>query len=141
MLGKQGGLIPLFNLWGVFRKENIFLVGDAAGFVKATTGGGIIPGLRSAEILAHSLKNSLSYEAGIYLHLFPHLWLNLKSRKVMDSFKPKDWNHIIKDLDNSQSKKVLQKVNRDKLFELMLKITLNNPCVMTYGFKHFKAFF
>ncbi len=138
---KQAGLIPVFNPWTTFSKENIFLVGDAAGFVKATTAGGLIPGLRSAEILAHSLNHNLSYEAGIYLHLFPNLWLNLKMRRVMDSFTEKDWNQLIRELNNKESKKVLQSVNRDKLFQLLLSIAANNPRMMKYGLRHVRSLF
>ena len=137
IVAKQGGLIPVFNPWANFRKKNVFLAGDAAGFVKATTGGGLVPGLRSAEILAHSIKNNLSYDAGIYLHLQPALWLNLKLRKVMDSFSARDWNQLIKDLDNQ----ALQRVNRDRLFQLIISTALNNPRIVGHGIKHLPSLF
>ena len=141
IISKQGGLIPVFNPLARFskhnlNKQNVFLVGDAAGFVKATTGGGLVPGLKSAEILAHALNNNLSYEAGIYLHLYPRLILNLKLRKLMDAFTEQDWNNLIKDLNNKESKKALQNINRDKLFHLLMSIIINNPSILKYGFKH-----
>lgn len=141
ILAKQGGIIPLFNPLANFRKENVFLIGDAAGFVKATTGGGLIHGLKSAEILAHSIKNNLSYDAGVYLHLSPSLWLNLKMRKIMDSFTPKEWNKLIKDLNTKEAKKALQKVNRDKLFQLLIKTAVSKPELVGYGVKHFPDLF
>lgn len=141
IIAKQGGLIPVFNPWTRFRKEKVHLIGDAGGFVKATTGGGLIPGLKSAEILEHSIKHNLGYDAGIYLHLLPSLWLHLKMRDMMDSFAEKDWNQLIKDLNEKDSKKILQRVNRDKLFHLLLNTALNNPKMMKCGLKHFKALF
>jgi len=141
IIEKQGGLIPVFNPWTSFSRENIFLVGDAAGFVKATTGGGLIPGLRSAEILAHSLKHNISYEAGIYLHLLPSLWLHLKIRNMMDSFTSKDWNQLVKDLNNKKSKRILQSISRDRLFRLLLSIAASNPQIIRYGLKHFNTIF
>ncbi|KYK25941.1 hypothetical protein AYK26_01535 [Euryarchaeota archaeon SM23-78] len=141
ILAKQGGLVPLFDPWSSISKENIFLAGDAAGFVKATTGGGLVPGLKSAEILAHSINNNLSYEAGIYLHLYPSLWLHLEMRKLMDSFTKTEWNQLVKDLKTKEAKKMLQKVSRDKLFQLLLSVALKKPKIMKYGIKHFGALF
>lgn len=128
----QGGLIPIFNPYATIKKNNVFLIGDSAGFVKATTGGGLIPGLKAAEILAHSIKNNLSYEAGIYLHLYPKLWLNLKMRKIMDSFNEKDWNNLIKEFKDKESKKILQNINRDKLFQLLISVAMKKPGMMKY---------
>ncbi|HHE36416.1 MAG TPA: NAD(P)/FAD-dependent oxidoreductase [Candidatus Woesearchaeota archaeon] len=139
ILSKQGGLIPLFNPYSAFSKKNVFLVGDAAGFVKATTGGGIIPGLISAEILAYALKHNLSYNAGIYLHLYPSLWLHLKLRQLMNSFTSKDWNQLIKNLDNHQAKKVLGETSRDDLFKLLFSLLTRNPGIIKHGLKHLKA--
>lgn len=136
IVAKQGGLIPLFNPSASFFKGNIFLIGDAAGFVKATTGGGLIPGLKSAEIVAHTINNNASYVAGLYLNLIPSLWLNLKMRKIMDSFTQDDWNELIRDLNNKESKQALQGINRDQLFKLLLSIALMNPRIMKHGFRH-----
>lgn len=141
IISKQAGLIPVFNPWLSFRKEKVFLTGDAAGFVKATTGGGLVSGLKSAEILAHSINHNLSYEFGIYLHLFPSLWMNRKMRMIMDSFSKQDWNQLIKDLNNKKSKNALQNVNRDKLFQLLLSLAVNNPGVLSHAARHFKALF
>jgi len=136
VIAKQGGLVPIFKSSASFSNENIFLIGDAAGFVKATTGGGLVPGLKSAEILVHTINNNVSYTTGLYLNLVPNLWLNLKMRNMMDSFTPEDWNELIEDLNNDESKKALQGVNRDQLFKLLLNIALKNPRIMRHGFKH-----
>ena len=45
-------------------KEDIFLLGDAATQVKATTGGGIIQSLMAAKELASAIENNTSYEKG-----------------------------------------------------------------------------
>lgn len=59
----------------------------------------------------------------------------------MDSFTPKEWNKLIKDLNNKESKRTLQKVNRDKLFQLLVKTAINKPELVEYGFKHFPDMF
>ncbi|MFH0835984.1 MAG: NAD(P)/FAD-dependent oxidoreductase [Candidatus Micrarchaeota archaeon] len=43
-------------------KNNVFLVGDAAGQVKATTGGGIVFGSRCARVLADCLVSGSDYD-------------------------------------------------------------------------------
>ncbi len=44
------------------REREVVLVGDAAGHVKPTTGGGVVFGLRGAECLADSFGDLLSYQ-------------------------------------------------------------------------------
>jgi geranylgeranyl reductase family protein len=141
IIAKQGGLIPVFSPDVITRKDNIFLIGDAAGFVKATTGGGIIPGLRSAEILVHSLKYNLSYEAGLYLHLYPTLWMNLKMRKVMDDLSEQEWNKLARQLSSKKSKQALQGVNRDEIFKLMFRLGAADPSIISYGLRHIRSLF
>ncbi|RLE58704.1 MAG: hypothetical protein DRJ35_07355, partial [Thermoprotei archaeon] len=41
----QGGLIPIFAWKGKRAQNRAYLIGDAAGFVKATTGGGLVQAL------------------------------------------------------------------------------------------------
>lgn len=136
IIARQGGLIPVFSPRAKFCKENTFLVGDAAGFVKATTGGGLIPGLKSAEILADCIKNNTSYKTGVYLKLFPSLWLHLKMRRLMDSFSQEEWNHLVNELSKSKAKTALQEVNRDRLFRLISRTSLKNPRILKYGLRH-----
>ncbi len=55
-LDQQGGIIP----YGIMKNssfDNILLLGDAAGQVKATTGGGIIMLLTAAKYAAYCIKN------------------------------------------------------------------------------------
>ena len=53
-----GGIIPL-GLRTPLQQGNIALVGDAAGQVKPTSGGGLYPGLTGACMLAKSLSDAL----------------------------------------------------------------------------------
>ncbi|MHA1796333.1 MAG: hypothetical protein ACTSUK_09475 [Promethearchaeota archaeon] len=59
LLDRQGGILPI-NLPTRFVWNNVVLIGDAAGFVKATTGGGIIMILSAARILAPILLIALN---------------------------------------------------------------------------------
>lgn len=53
ILDWQGGIIPMHKPL-LIDKGGAFLLGDRAGHVKATTGGGLVMGLKSAKILSES---------------------------------------------------------------------------------------
>ena len=83
-------------------KENVMLVGDAAGQVKATTGGGIIFGCACAKILASSINNHIKkgtplaayekewrgrYSLDLNLHSFMHSYYSHKASNMEVFFK------------------------------------------------------
>ncbi len=61
---KVAGQIPIGFL-PIHSKENIYLTGDAALFVKATSGGGLYYGLRGSQILAETIIENESYEKNL----------------------------------------------------------------------------
>lgn len=61
---KFAGQIPIGTL-PVHGKDNLFLTGDAALFIKATSGGGLYYGLTGTKILAKSIVEKSSYEKNI----------------------------------------------------------------------------
>jgi flavin-dependent dehydrogenase len=77
----QSALIPVFDPRQKTVIDNRAIVGDAAGQVKASTGGGIIFGCKCAEVLAESIEkdNLRSYEKEwrkkYELDLRMHLWM------------------------------------------------------------------
>ena len=54
----RGYAIPLKNRAGVYQKENVWLVGDAAGFAESFYGEGIYFGLKSAQIAGRAMRES-----------------------------------------------------------------------------------
>ena len=70
-------------------KENVILVGDAAGQVKATTGGGIVFGAACAKIAASSIYEYIEY--GKPLDRYERAWrdtygLDLKMHKLIHGY-------------------------------------------------------
>jgi len=68
---------------------NVMLVGDAAGQVKATTGGGLIFGIACSKIAASAIKNHI--EKGIDLKAYERAWrskygLDLKLHGLLHSY-------------------------------------------------------
>ena len=93
----QGGLIPIYSPKLKVQKGNIYLVGDAAAHVKATTGGGLVHGLIAAECLAESIiKKKGSYEQSWRKKIGKDLWIHLMIRNILNRFADKDYNYLIK---------------------------------------------
>lgn len=64
-IARQSFMIPIGPPIGEPIKGNIFLVGDSAFHVKATTGGGIIMGLNAAKKCAQAISNHLKHKADL----------------------------------------------------------------------------
>ena len=140
IIEKQTGTIPLYNPMQKLRQKNIFLIGDAAGYAKATTGGGIISGLKSAELVTnHILKNKSLYNIRLKLNL----WFHLKIRNIMDTYEPSDWNRLINEFNKPSLKKILANTNREQSLLLLIRLTFASPKLLLFGLKpkHIKGWF
>ena len=99
---------------GIFGKRNVLLVGDAAGQVKSTTGGGVIFGGNCAKIAGEFIESPLKYEkewrrkfgADLALHGFIQSTLenlNLfeieKMGSVFNKIKVDEYLSIYRDMD------------------------------------------
>ena len=127
MIEKQAGLIPIYDPDLQICKENVFLVGDAAHQVKASTGGGIIPGLKAAEIAADCIINKKDYAAECKEKLGKDLWLHLKIRKVLDNFSDKDYSLLIALLKKRGCQDAMERYSRDSPKMLLFKILSSEP--------------
>ena len=88
LIGEHASIIPI-SARKTTAKENVALVGDAAGQVKATTGGGIIYGCLCAETLAKTVKDCI--ENGADLKQYEKLWRqkygkDLKLHRIAHSY-------------------------------------------------------
>tara|TARA_Y100000310_G_scaffold282314_1_gene303420 strand:- start:170 stop:1255 length:1086 start_codon:yes stop_codon:yes gene_type:complete len=122
----QAGLVPLYHPQQRLFKKNCYLLGDAAGFVKATTLGGIVPGMKQVEILVDCLNNNKNYLKEIK-PLKRRLWTHLRIRKILDKFSDQDWNKLLKLVNQQKIKKVLSTHTRDNPIPLVTKTLLKEP--------------
>ncbi len=136
IISKQAGLIPIFNKNIKIQDNNVFLIGDAAAQVKATTGGGLVPGLKSAKILADCIINNKNYNKQIK-PLKKQLSMHLKVRNTLNKFSDKDWDKLIRTINNEKIKKILHKISRDNPSELALKLIAAKPGLLSYLRKAF----
>ena len=129
----QGGIIPVHNYnLPTEIKNKVFLVGDAAAQVKATTLGGIIPGLKAAECLAESLKRKESYARTWKKEIGRDLWLHLQMRKVMDKLSDDEWNKLIQLMKQEKITPILEKHDREKPGRILFSSLLKEPRLLQF---------
>lgn len=128
----QAGTIPIHHPEQKVQKGKCYLLGDAAGHVKATTLGGIIPGLRSAGILVDCINNNKNYEKELS-KLNKELWLHLQARRIFDKFRDKDWDKLLHLVNQNRIQKVLNKYSRDDPLPLFFNLILKEPRFLLFG--------
>jgi geranylgeranyl reductase family protein len=127
----QAGPIPIYSKNIEVQRGNVFLVGDAAGHVKATTGGGIVYGFKAAVKLADCILNGKDYKKELK-GLNRKLGIHLRIRKMLDKFSDKDYNKLIELLKNKRIASVLKRHNRDNPKMLVLKALIAEPRLLLY---------
>ncbi|MBS3108229.1 NAD(P)/FAD-dependent oxidoreductase [Candidatus Woesearchaeota archaeon] len=135
ILDYNAGLIPIYDPKLNIQKNNIFLIGDAASQVKATTGGGIIYGLMAAEELVNSIELNKNYNKHCKNRFGFDLWLSLKIRQVLDKFSPKDYDDLIATFLKPKPKKIIQDFDRDFPSKFIFQLALAEPRLLKYLFK------
>ncbi len=131
----QAGPIPIYNRQQI-QKDNVFLVGDAAGLVKATTGGGIITSCLSSQILAECIVTGKEYEKevrSLRKSLQVHSWL----RGMLDKFTDEDYDKLVELMDQRRVKNLLYTHPRDFPKKLLLKLLLVEPRLLLFAKKIF----
>jgi flavin-dependent dehydrogenase len=132
MLEMQGGLIPKYNPRMTIQVDNTYLVGDAATQVKATTGGGIVPGMKAAECLAKAILNKTSYKKELKI-VNRELITSLFIRNRLDRFQEKDYNKLIDIIDSPKMKNILNKHDRDNPSTLLFKSLIAEPKLLFFA--------
>lgn len=132
VLARQGGLIPVYSRRRC-QKGNVFLVGDAAGLVKNTTGGGIISGIRSAHALALSFRCGRSYRS-LLSSLRRELFVHRVVRSFLDRFSDRDYDLLLSYVKDSEVKEVLRNNSRDDAVGLCVKLVAKKPSLLRFAF-------
>jgi len=129
----ESGLIPLYNPKKLIQKDNIYLIGDAATQVKATTGGGIIPSLKAAHTLCGCIVNSKDYNKEFKKHSGKELLLHLKIRNVLNKFSDKDYDSLLGLMSQEKVRKILKKYDRDTPIPLVANLLLREPRFLLFS--------
>lgn len=136
ILKYQGGLIPIYNpfLKTEFHSKNksVYLVGDAAAQVKATTGGGLVPGLKSAKCLFESIINKNSYEKSWKREVGYDLLVSLMIRRVLNNCTGNDITSLVNICNNEKIKDTLSFFDRDNIIKLVFNAISSEPRLLRY---------
>ncbi|MCF7860990.1 NAD(P)/FAD-dependent oxidoreductase [Candidatus Woesearchaeota archaeon] len=134
IIDRQAGLIPVFSPWikSQNKDRTVFLLGDAAGQVKSTTGGGLIPGLRAAAILSECIQQGKNYDLCWKKSIGPDLVAHNIIKWKLDRMSDRQLDGLVKDVSAKKVKSVLASSNRDKPLKMMLSLVMNNPNLIKY---------
>ncbi|RJX15739.1 NAD(P)/FAD-dependent oxidoreductase [Candidatus Bathyarchaeota archaeon] len=144
-----GGIIPIHRFPRKSFVGRFILVGDSAGHVKSTTGGGLYFGLKAAtiagEVICECLEKNMK-NLGLYKKKWKIWEKELKftsfARKILDEFSDKELNKVLRLI--GEDKKFLSKIedkcssqNQSQVFRLMI----TNPNLMLKFSRYFPKFF
>jgi len=103
---------------------DVYVVGDAAGHVKATTIGGIVTGFRGALAVAESI---LAGDPGRKLQsLRRELNTHLLIRRLIHGFTQAHYSHLV-DLLNARARRDLEAHTRDEPGGVLWRLCLHQP--------------
>ncbi len=133
--GYQGGLIPYYSPETAIEKGNVFLIGDAAEHVKATTGGGVINGFWAAdELVKGILEGHPNYEKRAK-NVRKNLNMHLLVRNKINKFDDEKYAELLEKL-NKPSVQSIMKEHGDMDFprKFAFKLLIKNPGLIRYTF-------
>src|SRR3989344_8003864 len=136
-LSMLSGPIPVYNPRLKTQKNNVYLVGDAATQVKTSTHGGIIPGMIAARELSVAITENKSYEKLWKGKIGKDLWIHLMIRKLMDKFKARDCDKLVKLMKQEKLKNIIEEFDREFPSKYAAKMMLKEPRLLSFALKYF----
>lgn len=133
VLEDQSGMIPVYDPRQRLRKpgDDIFLIGDAATQVKATTYGGIIYGLLAARYLA---EDPVGYEQRMNAKLGRDLWLSLRMREFMNAMTEEQANELIGIFEKESNRQIIARHDRDFPSKFIVQLLIKETRLWRLGF-------
>jgi digeranylgeranylglycerophospholipid reductase len=132
----QGASIPLYTdripNHRRLRKNDVYLVGDAAGHVKVSTVGGIVTGLRGARGVAEEILNNGSNKE--LKALARELNIHNLIRKVLNRFTHREYIMLL-DLLTPDTKRTLGRFHRDETPKLLINLFIKQPRLLLLGLR------
>lgn len=126
----QAGAIPVYEPQQVLCKDNCYVLGDASSFVKATTLGGLIPGLKQAEIVARGIIEGRGKVEEIerkVRELRRRLGLHLRLHRMFQKFSDSDWNRLVSYMNQPRIQRILQTHTRENPLPILVKALVLEP--------------
>lgn len=137
IISREAGPIPIYDPKVQTQKDFVYLVGDAATTVKATSYGGIIQGMLGAEELAKAITQKKNYETLWRKRIHKDLNTHLKIRKILDKFSQQDYNDLLTLMTKPKTKEVVENNERDFVSKFILQTALTEPRLLKFITKLF----
>jgi len=131
----QSGTIPLYNPKQKIRKDNVFLLGDAATHVKATTYGGILYGMIAGDHLA---TNQNKFVSNVDKKLSKDLWVSLKMREYMNKMSEKQADDLIDIFKKKENADILASHDRNFPSTFLVQLLMKETKLWKLGFDLFR---
>ena len=131
IINAQPGKIPWYSGEKIIEKDGIRIVGDAAGQVKATTGGGLVPGFLAAKALARSIIKNTSYAKEVW-EVHRQLSVSLYLRNILSRCSVEDYDALVRYLDQGRIKRLLYKIDRDHPIQLAWRAAVLEPRLLRF---------
>jgi len=124
----QSARIPVYTRWLPIHRKiqegHVYLVGDAAAHVKASTLGGILTGFRGALGVAEAILNGGSSRE--FMGLRRELNRHQLIRRALDHFTRTDYARLL-DLLNPSTQRLLGIFTRDETKKLLFRVLFRQP--------------
>ncbi|MFC1768999.1 NAD(P)-binding protein [Nanoarchaeota archaeon] len=133
IIDMQGGIIPIFNPNLRTSLGNKYVVGDAATQVKATTGGGIIPGMLAAESLVEDIEGKVVYEDDWRKTIGKELKTHLMIRNMLNKFSDRDYDDLVRLVKREGVKKTIEEHDREFPKMLTMKLLMKEPRFLKFA--------
>ncbi len=142
-LSIQGGGIPIGSVKRTYAKGTV-IVGDAASQVKATSGGGVYPGLISATCAVETAIRALEignftdstlfgYERCWHARIGKELKRAYALHKLYRKLKDEDFNRIVRDLKDEEILRIINEYGDiDYPSHTVFKILKKKPSILKY---------
>jgi len=137
VLEDQSGMIPVYDPRQKLRApgERVFLIGDAATQVKATTYGGIIYGLIAARALA---ENPETYEQAMAARVSRDLWLSLRIREFMNAMTEEQADELVGLFEKEGNRQIIERHDRDFPSRFIVQLLMKESKLWRLGFELFR---
>ncbi|MFW9965709.1 MAG: geranylgeranyl reductase family protein [Candidatus Thorarchaeota archaeon] len=127
-------------------KDNLLVVGDAAGMVKSTTGGGVIVGGMAAIVASRIVRKVLHNQdqSNIMLERYEGAWRSLLMRelrtmhitqKLLSSFSDRGLDSIIRDADKFGLTETIRREGDMDMQSRVILSLLSKPMTLIAGLK------
>ncbi len=131
----QSGMIPLYDPKVKTQTDKVYLIGDAATHVKASTHGSILYSLIVGQELCKAITENKDYESLWHKKLGFELWLHLKIRNTLKKFSHEDYNKLVEYFSQEKLNKHLSSHVRDFPSKFLFKMIASEPRLARFATK------